>query len=175
MSTTKKLSLDQALELFKGKKKDVGLFLKTCDVLTHYREHHGLTQRALAQKLKVNVRMIKTCEKLAHLPPEARTLIATHRESFSRSFLTLKVASRSFSDKRVLLSLLRRRIEEKPLRKRPHSSQDYVLRALEDQLRERFQTKIQVTGTEEAGEMRIAFLTSAERERLQELLLGRRD
>ncbi len=169
----KKLSLDEATRLFQSKKKDVSLFVRTCEAIARYRRQHSLTQTELAKKLKVGVRQIKTFEKIAGLPPDAKLLILEHRGRFSRRFLTLDIASRRFADKRTLMNVLMRRVEGKSPRKRPERTKDYALQAFEDSMRERLSTKVAVvgdTGGGGSGDIRIKWMSPDEFERIKELL-----
>ena len=165
------ITLSEAMALFRAKRTDVSMFLKTCDAVARYRQQARLTQKELAAKFKGNVRQIKTCEKLAALPPEARTLILQHKERFTRTFLTLDVASRKFADKRTLINVLKRRIEGQKPRKRPTGDKDIYLVRLEDRLRDQFHTKVSLDGDTFNGEIRLKYLSPEELERISEMLL----
>lgn len=155
------------------------LFLGVADWIHAERKKTRLTQKQVALHHRIPVRQVITYEAVAKWPREAKTFVHANPDHFRVSDLTRLFANRSWKSKETLLNALRRHVAGKPPRKRAgrgataarDKSPDIL--ALEDRLRAKLQTRVEVrseTGT--SGELRIAFFSLDELDRLLDLIGG---
>lgn len=157
----------------KGKPLPAALFLKVAEWVYSERRNQRLTQTAMARKHGIPERQVATYEAAAKWPPEAKTLIRASPDLFGVSDLTRLFANRSWRNKETLLNALRRHATGKPPRKRrskPGAATDPDLLALQDRLRDRLQTRVELSGDGRNGELKISFFSPDDLERLLAIL-----
>jgi hypothetical protein len=160
----------------KGKALTPALFLRVAEWVLAEREKAvpKTTQGAFAAKHGINVRQVQTYEAAARWPAEAKAFIRAHADRFCISDLTRDFANRSWSRKDAFLSALRSHVEGTRRRKRRSSSRklpaavDPDVLALQDRLREKLQTRVEIVGSGVAGELRIAYFSLDDFERIVE-------
>lgn len=159
----------------KAKPLPAALFLKVAEWVLSERKTQGLTQKAMGLRFGVPERQVATYEAVARWPAEAKALLRGNPASFRTRELVRLFANRSWRSKETLLNALQRHIEGKPPRKKrqvstAQRSNDPDLLALQDRLRDRLQTRVELFGDGVSGELRIRYFAPAELERLLEIL-----
>jgi hypothetical protein len=158
----------------KGKPLPAAVFLKVAEWVYAERRSQRLTQVAMARKHGIPERQVATYEAAAKWPTEAKAFVKANPDLFRVSDLTRQFANRSWRNKETLLNALRRHAAGKPPRKRrganSAAAKDPDLLALQDRLRDRLQTRVEITGDGRAGELRITFFSPDELERVLGML-----
>lgn len=146
------------------------LFVRVCEWVAKERRRLNFTQRAFAQHYKIPLRQVKTYEAVAlRWPREAKSMVSAAPDKFKVGDLTRLFANRHWKSKETLLNALRRHADGKAPRKshiRSGALKDPNVLALEERLRERLQTRVQVMSDGTSGELRISFFSLDELERL---------
>jgi hypothetical protein len=150
------------------------LFLTVADWLHAERQKTGRTQKEVALHHRIPLRQVKTYEAVARWPREAKTFVKANPDLFRVSDLTRQFANRSWRNKEALLNALRRHAVGKPPRKRRGANSgaatDPDIVALQNRLRDRLQTRVEISGDGRAGELRITFFSPDELERVLGIL-----
>lgn len=146
------------------------LFIRVSEWVAAERRRLGLTQKAFALRHHIPVRQVKTYEAVAlRWPKEAKILVSRAPDKFLVADLTRLFANRRWKSRDTLMHALERHANGKSPRKSsktPRGSRDPNLLAIEERLRERLQTRVEVASDGHRGEMRISFFSPGELERL---------
>ena len=163
-------SLDRLLRR-KGKPLPAALFLKVAEWVYAERRSLRLTQLAMARKHGIPERQVATYEAAAKWPAEAKEIVRANPDHFRVSDLTRLFANRSWRSKDTLLNALKRHAAGRPPRKRRGTAEkgralDPDVLALKDRLRDRLRTRVDITGDGRSGELRIAFFSPDDLDRV---------
>lgn len=163
----------------KGKALTPDLFLRLAEWVLAEREKTvpKTTQSSFAAKHLINVRQVQTYEAAARWPAEAKAYIRAHADRFGIGDLTRDFANRSWSRKDALLNALKSHVEGTRRRRRrgvskPPSAADPDVVAFQDRLRERLHTRVEIVGAATSGEIRIAYFSLDDFDRIVHQIEG---
>lgn len=146
------------------------LFIRLSEWVAMERRRLGFSQKTFAFHYKIPLRQVKTYEAVAlRWSPEAKSIVIRSPEKFRVGDLTRLFANRSWKSNETLLNALKRHAEGKAPRKpytRSSKGLDPNLLALEERLRDRLRTRVEVNSDGTRGELRISFFSLDDLERL---------